>query len=96
MKKVVFRKIDGGRSGTDRFLPTIVFNEVSLPEIKEWEIGGEYEVRIKIKMKSKGNVDEFVDEEGGDRLQARFSVEAVGIEDDFEEEYAKRFLRNKK
>ena len=94
MEKVILRKIDGGEPAEDVFLPSLRFTEDHLPEIKKWMIGGKYILIIEAEMTSLGKVDERVDAEGGSKLEAQFNVKSVGVEDDFEKEYARRFFKN--
>jgi len=52
--------------------PMISFREVDLPEIKDWKVGGEYEIIIKTKQKS-------IHEVSGGELEAHFEIIEVGI-----------------
>lgn len=44
-----------------RILPTIHFDEMSLPEVKTWEVGGKYYLIIGVEMTSKHEAKTYID-----------------------------------
>ncbi|MCK9578712.1 hypothetical protein M0R01_04480 [bacterium] len=56
-------------------LPYISFNAKQLPEIKDWEVGKEYEMKIKIKMNSYSESKAL---EGNEVARADFDL--IGVE----------------
>lgn len=53
--------------------PEISFDETELPEIKDWKVGGKYELKLKVEQISIGK-DAMENEK---ELRARFKVLAV-------------------
>lgn len=57
------------------YFPTLSLNSKTIPEIKEWEVDGEYVVVLKIKQKSKSMYTEGKDEV----YDARFDIKSVAV-----------------
>lgn len=58
--------------------PSISFKENELPEIKDWTVGKEYDVKIRVKMMDSG-INEYGREEDKGKIRAGFRVVAVGV-----------------
>ena len=51
--------------------PCLYIDSKQMPEIDEWEVGEEYEIKLKVKMKSYS-----ISDEGDQRSRAELSVES--------------------
>jgi len=66
-------KLDSGK-----YLPTLYFDEKQVPEIKDWEVGEEYDVVLRLKQTSK-NENELEPDENN--LNAGFNIVAYKVLD---------------
>ena len=52
MREIQPEKIEGVSEVSKIYYPTVHFNSKELPEIKDWEVGKTYELKLKVKQKS--------------------------------------------
>lgn len=74
----------------DRWLPSLSFTEVDLPEAMNWEVGEKYVITIEVELVEISQQDTYsAAKDGGDRY-SRMKVRKVGVD---EEEYADQAAR---
>lgn len=64
------------------FYPNIYLNSKELPDIADWDVGGEYYIVLKVEQKSKS----IRTENGEDRVGADFDIKEIGVVDESEME----------
>lgn len=80
---------------TERVLPSFTLTSDDLPEIKDWKVGGNYYLKIKVEQVSlgKGEHEYMMSNEQGKKMHARFQmkgIEAIADKKTYSEEYAER------
>jgi len=99
MKIVKGTKID--QAEPRRTLPSFTLSSSDLPELKDWDVGGVYFLKIKVEQITLGKGDqEWGEPKKGDKKRhARYQVlgiEALGEKESFESEYARKRERANK
>lgn len=83
MKKVMGIESMGFVGGEKtNILPSFTINEKDLPEIKDWKVGSEYELSIKVKMSSfqKGDMYSTAKENVAKPATAKFEITEVEVD----------------
>ena len=65
-------------SPVDIFLPSFSLKKEELPEIKKWEVGETYEMKVKVKMTSYSENRYLEDKK--ENVRARFDIVGVEVE----------------
>lgn len=81
-------------TSTRRVLPSFTLSSVDLPELKDWEVGGVYFLKVKVEQVSLGKGEQEWGEpkEGDKKRHARFQIlgiEAMQEKEGYENEYAR-------
>jgi hypothetical protein len=73
---------------TVRDLPSFQITEDDLPEMKDWEVGDEYEIKIKVKMTflAKGKEWQASQENEKEPMRAKFDIVALETKESKQEE----------
>ena len=99
LNKVVPEKMDSmsiADSKKVRIYPTFTIDEIDLPEIKDWEVGGKYNLIMQVEQLSmrKGSDWQGSTNPEDKKMHATFKIVAIGVEepDDvpYGQEYAQR------
>ena len=78
LKKIPVESYGDLKEKNRKYLPTLYLDEKQVPDIKDWEVGGEYDIVIRVKQTSK-NENHLEDEENN--LNAGFNIVAYKVLD---------------
>jgi len=59
---------------TERDLPYFSLRQIDLPEVREWEVGGEYYLVMKVKMIGKRSMSNLKESNDGTKLEGEFKM----------------------
>ncbi len=82
LKAVKPRKMENIDVPTGEIYPTVCLNDKALPEIKDWEVGEEYYLVLKVEQTRK----DMNSDDGGENWHADFNIKEIGVLDDMEDE----------
>ena len=77
MEKVKPHKMDEPSEIKKEYFPTLHLNSKDLAEIKDWEVGKDYYVAMKITQTS----SDMQSDEKGERWSASFDIKEIGVLD---------------
>lgn len=58
----------------ERMPPTLMLNEDDLPEIKDWKVGGKYQIALVVEQTSSSQGDSMMGPDRSKKMEARFRV----------------------
>jgi len=76
-KKIKLEKIN--EPTAESFLPNVNFTEKELPAIKNWKVGGEYEITLKVRQTSMTKDRDMP-------ISARFEITAVEVKNELDDD----------